>query len=278
MPNVRRQTTKKSTRKKAGILSKIKPLSFETDEGIQVLLYGRSGTGKTTLWGTFPAPILSIICSGSKRPGELRSLDTPENRKRIQTLVVQETSEITEILEELPDQDYKTVVLDHASGLQDFHLKEILGLDELPAQKSWGLATQQQYGQCTQKTKEQLRALLSLPCNVVIIAQERSFNDDKESELIDPTVGAGLTPSLAGWLNSSCDYICQTLIRSKFVEKKVAGKSVKRKTKEVEYCLRTAPHEVYTTKFRVPRGRKLPELIVDPTYGKIMKVIRGEEV
>jgi hypothetical protein len=30
-------------------------------------------------------------------------------------------------------------------------------------------------------------------------------------------------------------------------------------------------------KFRVPRGVELPESIVDPTYDKIMELIRGGE-
>lgn len=264
------------------VLDRIAPIGF-TDEGLKVLLYGRSGTGKTTLWATFPKPILAIICSGGSNPGELRSIDTPEYRKVISQVVLQKASEILDIGHAVHNKqtgaEFKTVVLDHASGLQDLVLKEILGLEEIPAQKGWGLATQQQYGQCTLQCKELLRSLLGLSCNMVIVAQEREFNTDSESSLITPFVGAGLTPSLVGWLNTAVDFIMQTFLRQReeLKETKVVDKVVKQrvKTKAIEYCLRTGPDATYTTKFRLPRGRLLPDVLVDPTYDSIMQLIQG---
>lgn len=255
--------------------------AWDISPGIKILLYGKSGSGKTTLWATFPGPTLCLICSGGKRPGELRSIDTPENRKKITPKIINDSSDIVDLLKTV-DQ-YETVVLDHVTGFQDLVLKEILGIEEIPVQKGWGLASQQQYGQCTQQCKEILRTLLSLPQNVVIIAQEREFNTDNEntSELLSPVVGAALTPSLVGWLNPACDYICQTFLRPQMITKtvKMGGKeqTVTSRGKGVEYCLRTAPHDVFTTKFRLPRGanRELPEVIVDPSYDKLEKLIKG---
>ena len=224
------------------------------------------------------------MCSGGNRSGELRSIDTTENRKNIDALTINSSAELKEVVDFLPTSKYLTVVLDHATGLQDLILKEILGLEELPAQKGWGMATQQNYGQCTLQSKEILRSLVNLSINVVIVAQERESNIDGGSELITPTVGAGLTPSLAGWLNASVEYICQTFIRQKTEIKKSTitnGKGEKKviesvaKTKGVEYCLRTAPDPVYTTKFRIPKNSHLPEVLVDPTYKGIMELIRG---
>jgi hypothetical protein len=195
--------------------------------------------------------------------------------------------ESTQVREQITSNDgyitggYKTVVLDHASGLQDMVLKEILGVDELPAQRSWGMAKQQDWGQCALMMKEILRALLSLRCNVVIVAQEREFNTETESELVMPYVASAMTPSVVGWLNPACDYICQTFIRPRMVEQKVliAGKEqiTRKRGKGVEYCLRTAPHDVFTTKFRIPKGTRLPEAIVDPSYNKVIELIRGGE-
>ena len=252
--------------------------AWDLSDSIRMLLYGRSGTGKTTLWATFPKPILALICSGGNRPGELKSIDTPENRKMITARIIADTNEMREELGS--GEDWGTVVLDHASGLQDLVLKEILGLSgNLPAQKSWGLATQQQYGQCSLQCKELFRSVLGLPCNVVIIAQERSFGDGEASDSVSPTVGAALTPSVTGWLNSACDYVVQSYIRPKttIVTSKIGGKDIKReqRAKGVEYCLRTEPHDVYQTKFRMPKGQPLPECITDPTYDKIKALIDG---
>jgi len=261
-----------------GVLGKIKPIGFDNDDGIKMNLYGRSGTGKTTLWATFPKPILAIVCSGGNKPGELRSIDTPEYRKTVEQLQIASSTEISEIVDYQSEEGkYATIVLDHASGLQDLILKEILGIDELPAQLGWGVAKQQDWGQCALKMKENLRALLSLSCNVIVVAQEREFNTDNENELIMPFVASALTPSVVGWLNPACDYLCQTFIqqKTKEVKTKIGKKTVisRKNVKGVDYCLRTAPHDVFTTKFRLPKGLELPEFIVDPSYDKIMALI-----
>jgi hypothetical protein len=286
MPKVSKQTVPKTTSptrtsRLESVLERIAPIGFGDDDGLKVLLYGRSGTGKTTLWATFPKPILALVCSGGSKPGELRSIDTPEYRKTIRQVVLEGSREIISVTDALADDSLRcgTLVLDHASGLQDQVLKEILGLEELPAQKGWGMASQQQYGQCSLQCKELLRALLGLSCNVVIVAQEREFNTEADSELIMPFVGAGMTPSVTGWLNTAVDYIAQTFLRQREVTKeaKIGGKVVptKVKTKEVEYVLRVGPDPVYTTKFRLPRGTPLPDVVVDPTYDKLIALIRG---
>lgn len=284
MPSVSKQRAtkkKKSTvKKRGGILDKIQPIGFDDDEGIKINLYGKSGSGKTTLWATFPEPILALICSGSNKPGELRSVDTPENKDRIQTLHIESSDDLSAIIKHQEEtNDFATIVLDHASGLQDLKLKEILGIDELPAQLEWGTASQQDWGQCALQMKETLRALLGLSCNTVIVAQEREFNNGGDSDsIIAPYVGSALTPSVAAWLEPACDYVVQTFIRNKMVTttQKVGGKTIKTTTpgKGVEYCLRVGPNEVYNTKFRVPGGVR-EDVMVNPTYDKIMKLIQG---
>jgi hypothetical protein len=111
---------------------------------------------------------------------------------------------------------------------------------------------------------------------VVLVAQEREFNVDSDSDLVMPYVASAMTPSCVGWLNPAVDYIAQTRIRPKMVEKQIT-KGVKKwvATDEAEYTLRTGPSNVYTTKFRVPKGTKLPKEIIDPTYDKIMEIIKG---
>lgn len=271
------------TSRSGNVIDRISPIDFDKDEGIKVLVYGESGTGKTTFWSSFPGPILAVICSGGNKPGELRSVDTPENRKKIKQVTLNESSELKELIEYIPGSDFNTVVLDHTSGLQDLIMKELLGLDVIPAQKSFGMASQQTYGQCTQMMKEYLRALLGLSINVVLVAQQRTFggkDDGMDPELIKPTVGAGLVPSLTGWVNSACDYCVNTFVQPKFVEKTnmIAGKPMTTRVKEkgVEFALRTGKHEIYYTKFRLPLGNVLPDSIVNPTYTKMISLIKGK--
>lgn len=278
------------------ILDRIRPIGFDDSKGIKILLYGRSGSGKTTLWSSFPGPILSVTCSGGIEPGETRSIDTPANRKRIKEVVPESTSEMPALLEYLssPQNQFRTVVLDHASGYQDMALKDVLGLREIPVAKLWGTASQQQYGQVTVMCKEVFRHLLNLKCNVVFVAAEREFGKGKASEgaevqaddAFQPAVGAALMPELGKWLNYAVDYIGQTLIRQKTVVSEMvigAGTAeeqriptVEKVPGQVEYVLRVQPHPVVVTKFRVPKGSPMPDFIPDPTYDKIMSVIRGQ--
>lgn len=282
MPKVRKQATAPKSRPKSrSVVDRIGPIRFNADDGIKINIYGKSGTGKTTTWATFPKPILAIVCSGGSQSGELRSIDTPEYRKTIRQVMLETSSEIQDLANHQRNgAKFATVVLDHVTGLQEMILKEVLGLDEIPSQLSWGVATQQQYGQVSLQTKERLRSLLDLSCNVVIVAQEREFNIESESDIVLPYVGSALTPSSAGWLHTAADYICQTFKRSRTETKltKVGTKTVhtKKAIGGVDYCLRTAPDPTFTTKFRLPKGTELPDVIVDPTYNKLSKLIHRQ--
>jgi hypothetical protein len=278
MPKVRKQTARRkaTTKRPKNVIDRI--TDIDIPDGIKICIYGRSGTGKTRLWSTFPKPILAILCSGGSKPGELRSINTPANRKVIKQVVLGNSEELHEIVEwQDTEQKFNTLVLDHVTGLNDVLLAEVLGLDEPVAQNSWGLATQQQYGQVSLQIKTHLKRMLSLSANVVIVGQEREFNNDEQSQLISPYVGAALGPSAFGWLGPACDYVAQTYIKP-VTEEKVTTVGSEEITEEVftgdaEYCLRTGTDAVYSTKFRVPPGTDLPHHIVDPTFTKIKKLI-----
>jgi hypothetical protein len=277
MPEIRKQTPKPPNGKPTTSAARGDDV-WSMIDSVRMLAYGQSGTGKTTFAATFPGPILWLLCSGGNKPGELRSINTPEYRRKITPRIVSDTAQFGKLTADA--RDFATTVVDHGSGVADLVLKEILGIDEIPAQKTWGLASQQHYGQQALKVKEMFRALLNLPGNVVIIAQERTFGgDDAASDVIRPTVGPAFSPSVTGWLAPACDYVVQTFKRPVMVAKhnKVGNQTVTTydRGKGVEYCLRVEPHDVYMTKFRVPGGIKT-DVIVDPTYDKVLKVINGD--
>ena len=284
MPRASKTTApKKPTKKKAtgGIASRIQSMGEREIPGMKVNVYGQSGTGKTRFWSTWPQPTLVILASGGDDPGELISIDTPANRKGIDELVIQKLSDINELVEAIKSGElnkYETVVLDHASGLQDIAVKELLGLENSPVQMGWGTASQQQWGQIGLAMKEALRHLLGLKQNVLIIAQQREFNVDNESDQLMPYVASALSPSVVGWLNPAVDYIVQTYKRNKVVTKtkKIAGKEVEQtvQTDEVEYCLRVGPHSMFTTKFRTASEDELPGSLVNPTYDKFVALVK----
>ena len=132
MPRANKQqpTKKKAARRRSttGPERLIQPIEF--DEGVKITMYGRSGTGKTTLWSTFPKPILAIVCSGGKNAGELRSISKAD-RRQIDQAQIMSTDDLRELIDYQDGEGkYRTVVLDHATGLQDYALREILRIQD----------------------------------------------------------------------------------------------------------------------------------------------------
>ena len=279
-----KRAASKPVPKLGGAWDRISDMEFDPDEGVSVCLYGNSGTGKTTFWATFPDPILAVICSGIQKPGELRSVYTAENRRRIKTVTLENADEMFEIVRgQQQTNTFRTIVLDHATGLQDLIIKEMLNLDETILQRTWGTLTRGQWGDVSTKTKELLRPFLNLGCHRIVVNQERvNEPSDESSEIVSANIGPALTGGAAGGLTPACDYVVQTFIRNKVISQtsQINGKpqTITKRTKEVEYCLRCGPGSGYSTKFRMPIGEsgRVPEVIIDPTYDKMISVIRGE--
>lgn len=250
------------------------------DDSIQLLIYGDSSTGKTRLWGTFPGPVLTLLCSGGNKPGELRSIDTPENRRKITPRNITTSEQFCE--EAARAGSYETVVLDHVTGMQSLLLKEHLRLPDLPAVQRWGMGTQADWGAVNQKTIEMLREVMNLAKNFVIVGHEKIFKGKEESGMegvVKPFVSVAVSPQVAIWIQGAISYAVQTFKRPKMTKSylEVNGQQIEteQRAKGVEYCARTEEHDVFYTKFRVPPGHRLPEVIVDPTYDKIQRVLQG---
>jgi hypothetical protein len=228
-------------------------------------------------------------------PEELRSLDTPAMRKKITPIIIESTDHFKEVIRH--GDDFATTVLDHASGYQDICVREVAGLKSVPVQRAipfkrgeQPMVSKAQWGKISLMCKEGLLSVLNLRSNVFIVAQERDFSKGGDEDaavvgsdtdlVIPPVVGAALIPSVTSWLNPSCSYVVQTFLRPKVEDKVTIVNNQKIVTKVrgrgVEYCIRTEPHEVYMTKFRVPKGTPLPPVVTDPSYEKIMKIIRGK--
>lgn len=258
-----------------GLLAQGKTINFD-GEGLKCLIYGHSGTGKTTLWATFPKPIAAFTIG--KRAGELRSIQHCKDVDQIKQFRIGNTEELPEYIKELRlhGDEFKTVVVDHLTNLGDLRLKEVLGLEDVPVSKDWGLATMQQHGQVVTSIKEYCRGFLDLPQNVVLVAQERNFVEEDDTEgLIRPYVGAAVSPSVLRFINPATDYVLQTFKRMREVEKKVKRKGVviTEKKKVIDYCLRTGPDATYITKFRIDKEKELPNVVVNATYEKLMDII-----
>lgn len=242
------------------------------------VIYGRAGTGKTTLAGTFPEPILLIDL---KDHGD----ESVVGVKGMDVLDVEDIDGFEDAfwyLKKHPKK-YKTVVIDTVTQLQQMTVEMVLDGKKLNGKIAgdWGTMSKQQWGDVAAIMKRYINDFRDLEgMNVVFLAQDRVFNlADDESEIdndLEPEVGPRLSPSVASHLNAAVSIIGNTLKRERTkTTKGQNGKDKVIKTGKVEYCLRIGPSPLYITKVRKSRDIKLPDFIENPTYDDIIEVVKG---
>ena len=265
---VRKKTTAPMTKavpKINDVSSLIQPVSAR-ELILAALFYGRSSTGKTTVSSTFPKPILHLDIRE-------KGTDSIADVKGIDTISVDHWDTLEDVywfLKKNPK--YKTVVLDAATQLQDLAIdkcreEENNTGDDQVSKRMWGMVSG--------KMKTWIinyRDLIESGINVVFLAHDRtSEGEDGEDGELTPSVGPRLMPSVASVLTAGVTLTGNTFIRESML--KLPGGKLKR---DVQYCMRLGPHAYYNTKVRMPKGSYVPEYLEDPTYEKLIQIMKGE--
>lgn len=264
----KRLAKKKVAAKTTSILDKIKPVT-ELKTNLVMMVYGRSGTGKTHFGSTFPKPILFIDTNE-------RGTETIAQEDDIDVVRVTEWSEMDELywalLDKTTDVQYASIVVDQVSNLQDIGMAEVLrkgrkGRDETFTQRNWG--------QLSGMLKQWITDFrdLSDDYNLLLIAHERvDDGGDDDEEAIEPSIGARVMPSVSSFLDGAVDSIGSTFIKERWETED------KEEVRHVDYCMRIGPHAFYSTKIRRPvSAGPIPELIVNPTFKKIRDLTTGKQ-
>lgn len=254
----------------SNVASRIKPI-HELPAVLTALIYGRSGTGKTTFSVTWPKPLLLVDIRE-------KGSDSAVGTEGVDLLSVQTWEELEELYWYLMEGNhkYRTVVLDQVTQMQDLAKRKCLkddGKSEdsvIFSQRIWGNISSLMITWIVN-----FRDLQDSGLNVCFLAQDREHAQEEDSGegQIDPSVGARVIPSVSGFLNAAVKVIGNTFIRERFIQQEEKGKT--RKQRLVEYAMRIGPHAVYSTKIRTTKGTAVPDVLVDPTYDKVMGIMRS---
>lgn len=265
---------KKTTTKTSSKLP-IKPVA-SIDRVSSYAIYGRAGSGKTTLSSTFPKPLLLFDIND-------KGTDSISDVKGVFVAQIEEADDIEDMYYRLLSGDlkgkYKTIVFDTVTEWQKLVMRKVVEGKRKKTDRlgDWGTMAKRDWGDVAAEMNKWITDFRDLPYEVVFLAQERvrGLGDDDDSDnQITPEVGPAVMPSIKSTLNAAVNVIGNTFVRTKKTIKEVKGK--KKTEEKYVYCLRVGPNPIYDTKIRKPRKVEAPDFLEDPTFDDIMDIVKGE--
>lgn len=243
-----------------GLLDNAVPIDELTPNNLWVI-YGKSASGKTAFASTFPKPLLYI------QVGDDGS-NTIKLVKNIDAIRVKNLTELKDILAELEDDEkYKTVLVD------TFSLVVNEWIDENGTKKKKRVS-QQMWGDLKTDTEEMIRAWKKIAETKIVVLTCHEASDSfigMEDEIapdIRPSVSKGARTYLEGMANYG---IHTTVIES---EKEDSNGQT---TIVYKHAIHLATNPYYWVKTQKPKKIKLPKLVINPTYDKVIELMKGEK-
>lgn len=253
----------------SSIVDRIVPV-HETPKIMSALVYGRAGTGKTVFAASWPKPLLLIDVKE-------KGYDSVSHIPGVMLAKVVTWQDFEDLYWHIESGvgKYATVVIDQVTQLQDLAMDHVRKQNNMDAND---LISRRMWGEIAGMMKTWLnsyRDLVDKQIHICFLAHERSTDaGDAIEDQIDPSIGPRLMPSLASHVNGAVSVIGNTFIRENFI-----GEG-KEKVRRVDYSMRVGPHSYYVTKIRRPieSDSQLPDVIINPTFEKMMAVSRGESI
>lgn len=223
------------------------------------VIYGKSGSGKTGILGSFPKPMLYL------RFGDDGS-DTISDEDGIDGIDIIDIPHLKEILIELRlNKKYKTIAVDTFSLLT----QEWIDTNAVKKNKRM---TQNMWGEIKTETEEMIKLanILAKTRVVVFTCHEVSDSFEGYEDEIVPDVRPSTTKGARTYLESMANYGIHTTVVEREEEKN--GKTIT----VYKHMAHIGPNPYYWTKTQKSLKIRLPKLVVNPTYNKIKSIVKGE--
>lgn len=230
----------------------------QIQNGKLVVIYGRSGSGKTWFGSSFPKPMLYL------KIGD----DGGNTIRTVPGIFVKEIEKIGQLkiaLEEcMKDKKYESVFIDTFSLIvNEWRNENILEKKKKMTQQAWG--------DLLNDTEECIRLAhkLSIKKWVILSCHEVTDTiDGMEDELL-PDVRASVSKGARTYLEGMANYGLHTVKIQKEVENPKTGDIEMR----VRFAVDIGPNPYYWTKIQVAPSVKVPKRIINPSFEKLMKVV-----
>ena len=159
------------------LLDTVTPL-VETDAYAKVLIYGESGTGKTVLACDFGKKVIMVDSSN----GWVSLKNHKEVLSKVQRIEYKGLSQLDALVQAIQEGEIEcdTVVIDELSSIATLDLDTVLkSRSAKDPNKDPNIPTQPDYFANTERVRRAVAGILSLPCNVVIVAHVREDKDER---------------------------------------------------------------------------------------------------
>lgn len=224
------------------------------------VIWGKSGTGKTALGATFPKPMLYI------QVGDDGS-NTIADTEGVVAVRAESLADLKDTAQGLmTDKKYKTIFVDTFSMITNEWI------DKNATQKNKKM-TQQMWGELKIDSEELIKIFHKLALSHIVVLSCHESNDSIEGmeDEILPDIRPSVTKGARTYLEGMANYGIHTTKLKKTIISKKTGQE----KEVVRYAVHIGANPYYWTKLQINPGIQVPDIVINPTYDKLMGVIQG---
>ena len=224
------------------------------------VIWGKSGTGKTALGATFPKPMLYIQVGDD---GSNTIADT-EGVMAVRAESLEDLKDTAQGL--MTDKKYKTIFVDTFSMITNEWI------DKNATQKNKKM-TQQMWGEVKIDSEELIKIFHKLALSHIVVLSCHESNDSIEGmeDEILPDIRPSVTKGARTYLEGMANYGIHTTKLKKTIISKKTGQE----KEVVRYAVHIGANPYYWTKLQINPGIQVPDIVINPTYDKLMGIIQG---